>query len=209
MTDSINLPPAEGGGEAKKGEFMPVGCHRMRIDDMEHGKDGNGVPILDKRNHPCIKITFINEDGEKQSSLFFYNELEIGDPKRQDDTLKCKSEFRLSNLRIAMGLDTSEELTLEDAKTRFFFGVIQKVEFYDPDNKDKIVKSFHDFDSTFYPDADEKPKILGDPANNDGNPGGVFVRLVKATNKMMAGTSSSSSNDSKEEPEEQTRKPDF
>ncbi|MFA6917015.1 MAG: hypothetical protein WC222_11500 [Parachlamydiales bacterium] len=145
-------------------------------------KDTNGVLKKDKNGNPGLLITFKDEKtGGMLSTGFYYSELPMGDPRRQDDAYRCKSEFQLANLKTAMGFKPGVVVQSAEFLTKKVWVPVKEVQYYTPEGEYvkslcQIINKFH----PYLPDATTKgkPSILGDPATNaDGKPSHDFVEI--------------------------------
>lgn len=118
MSDFIDLPAT-----TDQQKTMPIGIHRMTIIKMEKADGQNNQPILDNRNYPAYRIHFANAAGDTIDSLFHYSTKPKNDPTRADPATACKSEFRLHNLKGAMGFG-DEPVKAEMIKGKWFYGMV-------------------------------------------------------------------------------------
>lgn len=145
-------------------------------------KDSNGIPRKDANGNPGLLVTFKDvKGGALISTGFYYSELPLNDPRRQDDSLRCKSEFQLANLKSAMGFKINETIQPQEFMQKKVWAAIKEVQTYTPEgdyvkSSFDIIKKFH----PYLPDSKSlgKPSILGDPATDpDGKPTGDFVEV--------------------------------
>lgn len=144
-------------------------------------KDQNGIEKKDKTGNPGLYITFKNENGEMLSTGFYYSALPMGDPRRQDESYKCKSEYQLANLKAAMGFTQNETVQPKDFMSKKVWAPIKEIQMYTPEGE--YVKSSFDIVKKFFPyipsiASKGKPSIMGDPATTaDGKPSGDFIEV--------------------------------
>ena len=184
MNDFIDLPAT-----TDQQKTMPIGIHRMTIIKMEKAMDKNNQPILDNRNYPAYRIYFTNAAGDTIDSLFHYSTKPKNDPTRNDAATACKSEFRLHNLKRAMGFG-DEPVKAEMIKGKFFYGMVTGEKWVHDANGEPVLRDekdknsqivFNRLGSIFWPDNAVKPVKEGDPTNpaSNGVASGDFMRPIK------------------------------
>jgi hypothetical protein len=182
MSDFIDLPAT-----SDQQKTASIGIHKMTIIKIEKAVDKQGQAILDNRNYPALKIHFKTEDGEFIESIFHYSQKPQNDPSRTDPALACKSEFRLNNLKRALGFG-AEPVKSDQIKSKLFYGMVYGELWVHEENKkmpvlrnpedpeSKII--FNRLGSIFWPDNPVRPVKDGDPKNPNSNgiPSGDFLR---------------------------------
>lgn len=182
MSDFIDLPET-----SDQQRTVPIGVHRMTIVKMEKALDKKNQPILDNRNYPAIRMVFQTASGEQIDSLFHYSTKPANDPTRNDPTMYCRSEFRLTNLKRALGYG-NEPVKADAIKGKWFYGMVYGERWVYEENKKQVVlkdpndpKStiiFNRLGSIFWPDNEQRPVKDGDPQNaaSKGVPSGDFLK---------------------------------
>lgn len=173
--------------ETSKGNLMPPGLHLMKIKSIEPWTDFQGKPKKDSRGYPGIYITFINKEKQTQSNGFYYDPSPLNAPHRKDEGAKCKSEFNLRSLRSAFGWGSDMVITDQHIKEGKVYGVVAKREYKYP-NGDFVVDSEGNriSDNVLihkYLPANMTHHLEGDPAKNNGVPGGIFYEVSKREDK--------------------------
>ena len=97
---SVGMPGTE---ESTNTKFMQAGLHLVKVKEIFEAVDKDGKKMLDKTGNPAVKVVFVNKAEEEIEGIYFYSPLAFDDPKRKLEEFKCKSEFRLHQLKTAMG----------------------------------------------------------------------------------------------------------
>jgi hypothetical protein len=168
------------GTEDSAPSFTKAGVYLFQPVRIVEWKDKNGMPKL-KDGHPGLMITFKDvEDGAMISSGFYYSTLPMNDPRRQDPAYKCKSEYQLSNLKVAMGFDPTKAIDTSEFMKSKFWSIIKEVR-YIRKADGEIMRITYDLNRKFFPYIPTaeflgRPSIMGDPKlDKKGLPSGDFL----------------------------------
>lgn len=167
-------------------KLPPVGLNLCSIIDMNEWEDKQGNPKKDNRGYPGISVVFSNEQKENISANFYYSDKPIDDPSRQDDNLKCKSEFLFDRLKRALGFSSSDNPDIESIKMRKLWVPVILKQIVDKEGKplykDGKPKEFKEVLKEFYAynEGMAAPILAGDPIHSSSTePGGIFLVLEK------------------------------
>lgn len=174
MKEEINILPET----ADTGSILKAGLHLVKIQSIENAINEEGSPKTDRNGNPGLKITFENKEGDTISQVYYYSILPINHPDRLDDNKRCKSEFKLTQLKKAFGFG-HKPISLAEIKTRKCWIAIRRQDFVDtqgsPIIKDGKQKSFHQI-ADVWPLKDPltdpsrgRPVLKGDPEIDSGN----------------------------------------
>jgi len=173
---------------------IPCGIHLFRINNIEEAMKGSTI-MTDSNNNPGLRITFRNKPDPaygniagKISDLFYYP---------ATVTNPCKSDFKLRNLKKALGVKPEESQNIETLKSLKFWGIVQDVRHIDEqgnpilsNGKPVVTKQLL---AEYYAGSNPCPAIEGDPKGNNGVPGGKFVSTrVDKAKESSSSTSSES-----------------
>lgn len=173
--------------------YMKPGIHKVHIVKIEPHKDKDGNLKNDDRGYPGFDIYFQNTEGEMISSTFYYSTLPQDHPDRNNPARKCMSEWRLKNLKAAMGFGTeSVPMSVLTKKWIWLAVGLQPKEpdqngnavlKYTQDNK-PYYEGFSTVLSKFWSGDIEKPLVAGNPELDKENhlPSDIF--LVKSKPKF-------------------------
>lgn len=170
MSEEVGFPKTSDGGS----NFMQPGLQRMRIDKMIKWVGKDGKPREDPRGYPGMYITLVNEQNQYISDGFYYSEQPLDHPSRNDDNLKCKSEYFLTNLKTALGFKPEQSPTLQEIKSKWCWGAVGIDVLIDGSGQ-PTGKSFSFLAKKFFPDG-IRPAIAGDPMlpQSGGIASGIF-----------------------------------
>lgn len=168
--------------------FMKDGLYLVKIHKIVDAMDKNGSPILDKNDNPGIEITFINNDGQMISDIFFYSETK---------EKECRSEWKLAKLKSRLGFNHDEEVDLEEAKKRKIWLIVCKSRLYDKKTRNPLIaddgtqKVMYKATSHYfeYEGKDKKPNVKPEYFEEDiyvaskGNAGKYSSNMKKNTDE--------------------------
>jgi hypothetical protein len=181
MSTNEDMPVIPATGDSEQ-YITQAGIYLLQPVRISVYKDENGLPRKDKTGNPGISITFKDEkSGGMLTTSFYYSALPLDDPRRQDDAYRCKSEFKLANLKSAMGFPQNKVVQPTDFLTKKVWAPVKEVQFWTPEGE--YVKSRCDIIQKFFPYLPDtatkgKPSMLGDPAiNPDGKPSHDFLEI--------------------------------
>ena len=116
------------------GNYPSAGYHLFKVDDAVVGakKKDNVTPILDKNGNPAVRIIFkcqvVNAEGEKEirkiDCIFFYSPLPPSDPRRDDPTKNCPSEWVFSKMKKAFGFPLKKSIGKEEIEKGMAWGMV-------------------------------------------------------------------------------------
>ncbi len=175
MHEELNVIPET----ADTGSFMKAGLHLVKIHSIETAMNEIGLSKMDKNGNPGLKITFENKDGDLISQVYYYSPLPLDHPDRLDDSKRCKSEFRLTQLKKAFGFG-SKPITISEIKSKKCWMAIRRQDYFDTQGdaimKDGRQKSFHQIaevwpmkDATANDLTRGRPVLKGDPEIDSNN----------------------------------------
>lgn len=164
---------------AEGGSYMGAGMHLVKIHSIENAKNDDGTPKKDKNGNPGLKIVFENRGGESISQVYYYSPLPVNHPDRLDDNKRCKSEFKLTQLKKAFGFGT-RSITTEELKTKKCWMAIRQTNVEDaagnPILKDGRQKSYTSIaevfplkEATAADPSRGRPVLKGDPETDPAN----------------------------------------
>ena len=169
--------PATDEGDSMK--YMTAGVHLVKVQEIYEGVNfKSGKPIIDGNNNPSHRIVFVNKAGETIDSIYFFSPLPIGDPGRKDETKMCKSEWRMKELKVTMGLPITKSVPIEEVKKKKLWIAVKLVETYTDEttpalNEKGNQKAYHEIFQIAALDLDKpnkgRPVIAGDPDTDADN----------------------------------------
>lgn len=181
---SVGLPETEEQKDFRY--FMKAGLHVAKVREIVQLVDKDGKLQNDKNGNPGIKIIFYtrdkNEKGEsvepEAEAAYYYSPLPIDDPDRKNPDKMCKSEFKLTKLKQAMGFGL-KAISAADAKKAKIWIAIKRQDIVDqegnPVYKDGKAISYHVVEDVFPYDANSpdtkfgRPVLMGDPITDAAN----------------------------------------
>jgi hypothetical protein len=178
--------------------IIEPGIHLVKIDSVIETLKSDGTPKLDSMGYPGVTITFRTKKDEngnvpKISDNFYYDDRKPDDPTKRDPSTKCKSEWKLGNIRRALGYTENQTLKWEDAQKIAFWAQVGVIRYIHPDDANtpnpRVLKSYRELTHNYWhKDTDpEKLVIPGNPETEpDGEPKKSFVRYRVATLAQLA-----------------------
>jgi hypothetical protein len=190
---------------AEGGSYMGAGMHLVKIHSIEVAKDDNGNPKRDKNGNPALKFVFENRASESISQIYYYSPLPVNHPDRLDDNKRCKSEFKLTQLKKAFGFG-NKAITTEELKTKKCWMAVRQTNYEDAagnpivkDGKQKsycsIAEVFPLKEATATDPSKGRPVLKGDP---ETDPAGFLKGFFYEVKIDVAPMSSSIKDDSYE-----------
>ena len=194
---SVGLPATDEATQLRN--YMKAGMHLCKIREIVEWVDDKGQPKKDKNGNPGIKIVFYTRGEDKDGAAiepemeanYYYSPLPITDPSRNDPSKVCKSEFKLTKAKQALGFGTGEVKAPEAKKAKVWVAVkLQEIVDQDgqPVYKDGKPVAYHIVEDLFPYKADEKvnnfgrQNFKGDPETDPGNfKSGYFFEQKKQT----------------------------
>lgn len=169
----MGMPGTEEGNSVK---YMQAGLHLAKIAEIVEAVDKEGKCLLDKNGNPAIKVTFQNKAEETISGIYYYSTLPLDHPDRKVDDKRCKSEFRLHQLKTAMGFGV-KSVPVDKAKTAKVWLVVKLQDIVDREDnpvlKDGKPKTWHVVGDVYPVKADDpnkgRPVLRGDPTTDSAN----------------------------------------
>jgi hypothetical protein len=163
---------------------METGVQMLKVKTIEEAVKADKTPILDSNGNPAVRIIFKGKPKVEKgvcpeiSDIFYY---------AKDAQTPCKSEFKIRNLKKALGLKAEEAQNMEIIKTKKFWGLVQEVHHVDEsgnilkDRDENVIMTKNLLAKYFSGDISE-PIIEGDPKRNGGIAKGEFLatKVIKA-----------------------------
>ena len=173
---SSGIPGTE---ESTQQKYMQAGLHLVKVKEIvEAVNSKTNEKMFDGNGNPGIEIVFTNKEGEEIKGLYFYSTLPFDHPDRKDDKKRCKSEFRLHQLKQAMGFGV-KPIPADKAKTVKFWLVVKLQDIVDKENNPLYgdngkPRTWHVVGDAFPIEKDEagnvkRPKLKGDPQTDPNN----------------------------------------
>ena len=143
----MDLPVTEEYQEREGGNYMKKGPHKMKITSIGPWMKGD-KEAKDSRGYPGVTIKFENKDGEIMFGYFYYNPHPGDHISRQSDETRCKSEWKLSKLKGALGFDANAKIPFAEASKKAIWGTVKEIQVVDTSGKE--LKKYHDLTYDFW-----------------------------------------------------------
>ena len=197
----VGMPATEEGDSRK---YMKEGLHLAKILSISHYVDDKDQPKTDKNGNPGLKVVFANREGEEMDGIYYYSTLALNDPRRKDEANKCKSEFKLHNLKRALGFGT-KPTPIEEIRKKKIWLVVFLQEYFDTTGNPVFgtngkARKFHHVGDVYPYDPNSegrgRPVLKGDPRTDADNfLTGVFYEKKIDTTKTVASNETQPSGD--------------